>query len=82
MTPREKEMQKIRKLLDPSFASMWNRDFTQQDRKWFLQCADVEKPSRTTWAEFSPDEQAAIRRAYASFMQGSRSLQFALPALV
>lgn len=82
MTPREKEMQKMRAILEPRFSRYWNQEMTRRDRVWFLQCADVDRSGGTTWAEFTDDEKNAIRKAYAGFMQGAAAAAQSLPVTV
>ncbi len=75
MTACQKAIADCRKILEPSFARYWNTELSLQSRRWFLDCAGVDRVSRTVWAEFTDEQKAAIRRAYAGFMSAAAPVE-------
>lgn len=73
MTAREKSIQACRKLLAPSWRRYWNTEMTRQDRRWFLECARIDRLPSTTWDEFTAEQQRAILTAYGAFADAMRA---------
>lgn len=83
MTEREKSLSACRQLLAPSWRNYWDRGLSNADRKWFLQCADLNRSGRTMWSDLTQEQQRAVLRAYGQFMDGGRiSAQPILPRSV
>lgn len=72
MTAREKAISQCRKQLAPAWRRYWNQEMTRQDRRWFLECARVDRVPATPWDEFTAEQQRAILKAYGSFADAMR----------
>lgn len=70
MNARAQAIAQCRAILAPGFAAYWN-SLTRQDRLWFIQCAELPRRKETEWSAFTPDEQNALRSAWATFMQSA-----------
>lgn len=56
-----------RAILAPGFASYWAR-LGLIDRRWFMQCAGLDRRKDTSWTSLSAEEQDRVRSAWAAFM--------------